>query len=60
MARLEAFVLHRQPLRPITEDEVRAYRDDGIVCLRGLFDPHWVEHLRAAAEQGMARPTVFG
>lgn len=44
--------------RPITDDEIRTYRDDGIVCLRGLFDGDTVDILRQAAEECMvAEPT---
>lgn len=41
--------MNRQPLRPITEDEVRAYKEDGVVCLRGMFDAEWCERMRVAA-----------
>jgi ectoine hydroxylase-related dioxygenase (phytanoyl-CoA dioxygenase family) len=48
--------MHREPLRAITGDEVRCYREDGIVLLRGLFDACWVEHLRPLVDQDMAAP----
>lgn len=44
------------PLRPVTEDEIRQYREDGVVVLRGLFDSHWVEHLRPLVDQDMRAP----
>ena len=40
--------------RPITDVEIRTYREDGIVRLRGLFDPEVVETMRNAAEECMA------
>ncbi len=40
--------------RTLSEEEVRNYREDGIVCLRGLFDESQVEALRQAAEHSMA------
>ena len=52
--------MNREPLRPITDEETRTFAEDGIVCLRGLFDQDWVEHLRAAAEAGLEAPTHFG
>ena len=52
--------MNRTPLRPITDAERRTFDQDGIVCLRGLFDAGWVEHLREAAEEGLSQPTVFG
>ena len=41
-------------LRDITNDEVHTFQEDGIVCLRGMFTPQEVAHLREAAEQSMA------
>ena len=44
------------PVRPVTEDEVRQYREDGIVVLRQLFDPDWVAHLCPLVDGDMASP----
>jgi ectoine hydroxylase-related dioxygenase (phytanoyl-CoA dioxygenase family) len=44
------------PSRPITEDEIRTYQDDGIVCLRGMFDADTVAMLREAADHDMDQP----
>lgn len=52
--------MHSEPLRSVTDDEIRAFREEGVVLLRGLFDADWVAHLRAAAEKGLSKPTVFG
>lgn len=38
------------PARPVTEGEARRYREDGIVCLRGLFTAERVERLRDLAQ----------
>ena len=38
-----------------TEDQIAAYRDDGAVCLRGLF-ADWVEPLRRGVARNMAEP----
>ena len=43
-------------MRPITEDEIRTYTEDGIVCLRKMFSEDWVRRMREAAEDGMAAP----
>lgn len=43
-------------MRSITEDEIRSFQEDGIVCLRGLFTPDWVERMRDAAEDSLAKP----
>lgn len=52
--------MNRHPLQPITDEEIAAYKTDGIVVLRGLFDGDWVELLRRAADEGLTRPTEFG
>lgn len=43
--------------RVLSDDEIRAYREDGIVCLRGLFRPDEIDRLREAAELSMADKT---
>ncbi len=49
-------MLHGEPLRPITDDEVAAYERDGAVLLRGLFDLEWIELLREAVEADKKTP----
>lgn len=44
------------PNTPVTADDIAAYRRDGVVCLRGLFEPVWVERLRAMVEHSMSTP----
>ena len=48
--------MNREPLRPLTDDEIGAFRADGVVCLRGLFDADWVARMRQAADDCLARP----
>lgn len=43
--------------RMVTPAQVRDYEDDGIVCLRGLFDAQTVESLRQAVDRDMAEPS---
>jgi hypothetical protein len=35
----------------ITEDDIEAYRQDGVVCIRRLYDAVWVERLRNAVDR---------
>ncbi len=42
--------------REVTEQEVQSYQDDGVVCLRNIFDHEWIERMRDAAEQSMQSP----
>lgn len=44
------------PIRDITDDEIRAYEDDGVVHLKGLIAPEWVEMLRERADHVLANP----
>lgn len=48
--------MNRSPLREITEQEISAYETDGIVCLRGLFDNDWVDHLRYCVDADLNAP----
>ena len=48
--------MNSTPMRAITEAEIDTYREDGIVVLREMFDPEWIENLRRWAEEDMARP----
>lgn len=49
-------MLNREPLKPIPDDEVAAFRRDGAVCLRGLFDADWLDVLADAVERDKAEP----
>lgn len=40
----------------ITENTIRAFREDGVVAMPGLVDEAWVERLRAAADAVLADP----
>lgn len=40
----------------VTDADVTAYERDGVVCLRGAFDPDWVERLRDAVERDIRAP----
>ena len=40
----------------ITEADREAFARDGVVCLRQVFAPHWIERLRAATEEALAHP----
>lgn len=48
--------MNLKPPREITEAEIQTYREDGVVLLKGLFDPEWVDFLRVAAEKDMESP----
>ncbi len=51
--------MNREPLNPITEDDVAAYRRDGAVCLRGVFGEDWLALIEAGIERNLAEPGEF-
>ena len=40
--------MNRSMLRPITDDQLQTFREDGVICLRGVLDEDWVRQLREA------------
>ncbi|MDP6346003.1 MAG: phytanoyl-CoA dioxygenase family protein [Alphaproteobacteria bacterium] len=43
--------------RAISPAEIDTYRQDGIVCLRGLFEPDWVDYLRELVDADIQAPS---
>jgi hypothetical protein len=41
-------------MTPVTEDDRRRYDDEGVVCLRRVFDDSWLDVVAQAIEQGRA------
>ncbi|MEX1107947.1 MAG: phytanoyl-CoA dioxygenase family protein [Dongiaceae bacterium] len=52
--------MNRSMIRPISEDEIRAFEEDGVVCLRGVFDPDWVARMQEAVDRTLSRPSQWG
>lgn len=52
--------LSKQPLRALTETEIRRYEEDGAIVARGIIAPDWIEHLRDALEEVLAAPGQLG
>ncbi len=48
------------PRRPLTEDEIAAFRRDGVVCIRQLYSPKWVERLVGLLDRVYDTPSPFG
>ena len=44
----------------ITDDMVRAYADDGVVCVKGGIGPEWIAELREGIEANIASPSDRG
>ena len=52
--------MHKEPMRAITDREVETFRTDGVVLLKGLFAPEWIEGLKQGVELAMREPGPFG
>ena len=48
--------MRTEPLTPITPQHVSDFDRDGVVCLRGMFDAAWVEHVESGIEKELATP----
>jgi ectoine hydroxylase-related dioxygenase (phytanoyl-CoA dioxygenase family) len=48
--------MNRLPLREITEEEVRTFWKDGVVCLRDVIDMEWIERTRVAFDRILEAP----
>jgi hypothetical protein len=40
----------------ITDEEIKTFEEDGVVCLRQRFEPHWLESLAEGFEKNLAAP----
>ena len=41
----------------VTDEQVRTFAADGVVCLRGAFGPEWIESLRRGIQKNIAEPS---
>ncbi|PYN74891.1 MAG: phytanoyl-CoA dioxygenase [Candidatus Rokuibacteriota bacterium] len=48
--------MNADPLREISEEDVRRYEEDGVVLLKGMFDEAWRKHLSEQIEVDIANP----
>lgn len=46
--------------RAVTKEELRTFREDGVVCLRGALDSEWIALMTAALEEVLADPGPQG
>ena len=47
-------------VRSVTDEERDAYDRDGVVILRGIYPPDWVDRLRTALDEVFARDRADG
>lgn len=52
--------MNKEPLREITDDDVRTFEAQGVVCLRQVFDQDWIERISEAADRVLANPGPTG
>jgi ectoine hydroxylase-related dioxygenase (phytanoyl-CoA dioxygenase family) len=44
----------------ISDKQIRAFSEDGVVCLRGAFDAGWIARLRSGVERNISAPSERG
>ncbi|MFP8874183.1 MAG: phytanoyl-CoA dioxygenase family protein [Myxococcota bacterium] len=47
------------PQRPVRAAEIEDYRRDGVVCLRQVVPPHWMDKIRAGVSRAIESPSLF-
>jgi ectoine hydroxylase-related dioxygenase (phytanoyl-CoA dioxygenase family) len=52
--------MNKLPQNEITAEHIEAYRRDGVVCLRQMFDAEWIAYLKDAAEKVVQNPDEYG
>ena len=45
--------------RAITDEEITQYRRDGVVCLRDILTPEWIETIRAGIDEQREQPGPY-
>jgi ectoine hydroxylase-related dioxygenase (phytanoyl-CoA dioxygenase family) len=48
------------PVRNLSSEEIRTYREEGVVVARGLFSEAWLSRMEHAVDRIVAEPTIFG
>ncbi len=48
--------MNKHPLRPVTNEDVARFGDDGAVCVRNVFDREWCARMNAAVERLLLNP----
>ena len=48
----------REPLRDVTDSEIRAFTDDGVVHLTGILPEGWIDLLDGPVDETIADPSV--
>ena len=45
--------------RPMTDEEITQYRRDGVVCLRDVLTPEWIDTIRAGIDEQREQPGPY-
>ncbi|MEM9728143.1 MAG: phytanoyl-CoA dioxygenase family protein [Myxococcota bacterium] len=52
--------LATRPTRDITAEEIEAYDRDGVVMIKGLVDPNWLELIEAGIDEALNSASLYG
>ena len=48
--------MSEQPDRSISDNDIAAFRESGVICLKGAFGAHWIDTLAAGIERNLREP----
>jgi ectoine hydroxylase-related dioxygenase (phytanoyl-CoA dioxygenase family) len=48
--------MNKHPLRPVTQQEIARFKEDGAICVRQVFDRDWIERMAPAVDRLLANP----
>jgi len=52
--------LAASPIRKLTPQEIQAYQDDGVVMVKGLVEPSWLNMIEQGVEDALNNASVMG
>lgn len=52
--------MNKEPLNPVTQQDIDDYARDGVVCLRQMFDAEWIAKMQEAARAVESDPEAYG
>jgi ectoine hydroxylase-related dioxygenase (phytanoyl-CoA dioxygenase family) len=48
--------MNKHPLRPVTQQDIARFKEDGAICVRQVFDRDWIDRMGPAVDRLLASP----
>ncbi|NIB40567.1 phytanoyl-CoA dioxygenase family protein [Pseudomaricurvus alkylphenolicus] len=52
--------LAASPLRKLTQEELDAYKKDGVIMVKGLIEPNWLEMIALGIDEALNNASLYG